>query len=268
MSDSLSLLHDLAPLLQTNMFGRTVRGYASTSSTNIRASEWAAEGAKEGSLVLAEYQTAGRGRLQRTWDARSGQNLMFSLILRPTLPAEQFGLITLTSSLAVATAINTMCAPIQAQIKWPNDVLLSGQKCCGILLEATQLAQQTHEAVILGIGLNVNQDTFPDELTSQATSLLLETGRYTSRAPLLARILFHLENLYLSLSRDGGATVRSAYKKHVMGLGERITLRQTLREQTVTGYFEDLSDTGALLLRTRSGLQTFHAGEVTLRANP
>lgn len=265
MLDVVPLLDDLPSVLQTQTFGQVTRGYAATTSTNIRASEWATEGAKEGSLVFAEFQTAGRGRLKRTWEARSGQNLMFSIVLRPVLRPEQFGLITLASSLAVAHALNTFCAPLSARIKWPNDVLLNGRKCCGILLETAHLSQQGQDAVILGIGLNVNQDAFPDDLSQQATSLLLETGRYTPRAPLLAQILYHLEQAYGSLTQDAGTSVRFQYKQLLIGLGQPIAIRQTIQKETCFGNFENISDTGALLLRTKTGLRTFHAGEVTLR---
>lgn len=264
MPDSLTILEQLAPLLETQTFGYTTRGFASTTSTNIRASEWAAEGVFEGSLVLAEFQTAGRGRLQRTWEAAPGQNLMFSLILRPRLSQEKWGLITLASSLAVAEAIAPFVAPIVPSIKWPNDVLLHGHKCCGILLERSTSPPQNQQVVILGIGLNVNQDHFPSALPA-ATSLLLETGRHLPRAPLLARLLLVFERHYYSLTQDGGQRVREQYKRYVLGLGHALTIHQTGTNHVVSGLFMDISPTGALILKTDEGLRTFHAGEITLR---
>lgn len=264
MPNSLPLLAQVAPLLQTQTFGHLARGFTSTTSTNIRASEWAAEGAFEGSMVVAEFQTAGRGRLQRSWQAVAGQNLMVSLILRPKLAPEQWGLITLASSLAVAEAITPFVTPLMPSIKWPNDVLLHGHKCCGILLERSTSPPQNQQVVILGIGLNVNQDHFPSALPD-ATSLLLETGRHIPRAPLLAHLLLAFEQHYISLTQDGGQRVREQYKRRVLGLGQTLTIHQTGTQRTVHGVFTDISPTGALILQTSEGLHTFHAGEISLR---
>ncbi len=252
----------LAPLLRTRRFGRALRAFATIGSTNTEAAAWAAEGAPEGAVVLAELQTAGRGRMGRTWEARAGRNLTFSVVLRPSLPPERFGLLTLAASVAVAETVASFTAPLDAEIKWPNDVLLEGRKCCGMLLESS-FSGQKRPTVILGIGLNVNQDAFPPALAERATSMLLATGRRTPRAPLLAALLARLEPAYDRLVHDGGAAVRQAYEARLSGLGRRATLYLSGTRAPVRGVLAGITETGALRVETGDGLRLFHAGEVS-----
>ncbi|MDX1531042.1 MAG: biotin--[acetyl-CoA-carboxylase] ligase, partial [Rhodothermales bacterium] len=190
----LPLLADLQPLLRTCRFGRPARGFRSLPSTNAEALTWAADGAAEGALVVAEAQTAGRGRLGRTWEAAPGRNLLVSLVLRPALPPERLGLVPLAAGLAVAEAVEAAVPPLCPRLKWPNDLLLGGRKACGVLLEG-RTGGRAPSAVALGIGLNVNQTAFPDALAERATSLHLEAGRPVERAALLAALLERLEAL-------------------------------------------------------------------------
>ncbi len=259
---ALPLARDLAGLLRTERFGRALRGYRSVGSTNTVATAWAAAGAPEGAVVVAEYQTAGRGRQGRAWQADAGHNLTFSVILRPSLPAASLGLVAVAAGVAVAEAVEAFAAPLRAAIKWPNDVLLEGRKCCGMLLEST-LGGGTGATVVLGIGLNVNQRAFAPPLEAQATSLLLEAGRPLPLAPLLADLLLRLERHYASLDADGGDAARRAYEARLHGLGRETTLRFTGRQERVGGVLLGITDTGALRLRTADGPRTFHAGEVT-----
>ena len=258
---SLLLAQEVRPLLKTQRFGRTLRGYQTLGSTNTAAMSWANEGAPEGSVVVAEFQTAGRGRQGRTWQADAGHNLMFSVVLRPSLPPTRLNLITLAASIATVEAVEAFTTPLRAAIKWPNDVLLEGYKCCGMLLEST-LAGTSEATVILGIGLNVNQPAFPSELENQATSLLLQTGRQIPRAALLADLLGRLERYYEALSEDEIA-VRQTYAARLHGLGHPTTLRFTEAGQSITGVIRGITDTGALRLETPDGVRTFHAGDVT-----
>src|SRR5690606_1606672 len=145
---------DLLPLLRATRLGRAFRSLASTTSTNTEAARWAAAGAPEGSVVLADYQTAGRGRLGRVWEAAAGQNLLFSLVLHPPLARDRLGLITLTAALAIADVLAEMVQPLRVGIKWPNDILVEERKCCGMLLESAMTVPSTNRpVVILGIGL-------------------------------------------------------------------------------------------------------------------
>ncbi|QXD14302.1 biotin--[acetyl-CoA-carboxylase] ligase [Rhodocaloribacter litoris] len=259
----LALVEAVVPLLRTCCFGRALRGYETVGSTNTVAAAWAAEGAPEGAVVVAEYQTAGRGRRGRAWEASAGRNLTFSVVLRPTLAPERLGLITLAASVAVAEAVSAFTAPLEATIKWPNDVLLEGKKCCGMLLESSLYAHHGGAAaVILGIGLNVNQDTFPPSLAERATSLLLAAGRLVPRPPLLACLLERLEARYETLTTDGGAAVRKAYEARLAGLHRPVTFY--LDDGTrLRGILAGLTDTGAVCIETAGGPRVFHAGEVS-----
>ena len=260
------LVADTEALLATRRFGRPMRGYASTGSTNAVAARWAAEGAGEGAVVVAERQTAGRGRLGRTWTAQAGRNLTFSVVLRPPLPPSRLGLVTLAGAVAVAEAVGDFVAPLAPAIKWPNDLLLHDRKCCGMLLET---ALSTNPAlpspVVLGVGLNVNEDAFAPEMEGRATSLLLETGRPLPRAALFARLLLEIENAYASLLDDGGLGVRRAYEARLLGLGQPMVLHLTERGGHTRGVVRGITPEGALRLQTEAGLRTFHAGEVTTR---
>lgn len=260
----LPLTEAVARLRCGQRFGQALRGYETVGSTNTQALAWAREGAPEGSVVVAEYQTKGRGRLGRTWAATRGLNLTLSVILRPTLAPDRLGLITLAACVAAAEAIEAFTTPISPHIKWPNDVLLSGRKCCGMLLESALTGQAAH-SVILGIGLNVNQDHFPEALAGQATSLLLETGRLMPRPPLLAALLRHLEHHYDTLAIDGGQAVRTQYLARMPDQGQPVTLRLAEGAQTFHGRIAGIDEYGALCLQTDRGLRTFHAGEVTTR---
>lgn len=262
---SLPLVSDVQDCLATDRFGRTMQGYEEVGSTNERAAAWAKEGAPEGAVVLADHQTTGHGRHGRTWTAEKGQNLLFSVVLRPRLEADRLSLITVAAGVAVAETVESFVPPHRATIEWPNDVLLEGRKTCGILLESSLSDGRAAEVVVLGVGLNVNQTDFPEALAETATSLRLTTGRPVPRAPLLCRLLETIEQRYDAVQsrRPSGEAVRAAFRDRLTALGEQITLRLTGTDQTVTGTVRGITETGALRLRTPDGLQTVHAGNVT-----
>ena len=258
------LAEDLASALETERFGHAVRSFVSCPSTNVEAAAWARAGAPEGALVLTDHQTAGRGRLDRTWSDAPGQNLLLSVVLRPALPPDQFGLITLAGGVAVAEAVAAWAAPVEPQIKWPNDVLLDGRKCCGMLLES--VFGGTEPFVVLGIGLNVNQDSFPDDLAERATSLRLETGRFIPRAALLARLLARLEYWTDRLAAGDASAVRQAFVERMVGRGASVRLHPAAAGDPLEGIVEGIDATGALRLRTDAGVRLLHAGDVTFHA--
>ena len=260
------LLDDLAPLLATARFGRTARGFDTVGSTNAEASAWAAAGAPEGALVVAEYQSAGRGRLGRTWAAAAGVNLTLSLVLRPTCGADRLGLLPLAAGLAVADAAQRV-GGVPARVKWPNDLLVSGRKAGGLLAETVHTGDQPG-AVVLGIGLNVNQQAFPPDLATRATSIALEAGHLIDRAALLAALLDALEFRYDALRNGNVEALVGAFEQQMHGLGREVTVRYpgTARapsEGVVLGVALD----GALRLGTAAGEQRLYAGDVTLAAH-
>jgi len=264
---ALPWVHDVQDALTTDRFGRRIRSFERIGSTNTEAVAWARDGAREGSLVVADYQTEGRGRHGRQWTADPGTNLMVSVVLRPHMMPERLGLITLAASVAVADTIDAFVRPHRTAIKWPNDILLEGRKTCGMLLEGTFAGRpRTNDVpafVILGVGMNVNQTNFPDALADTATSLHLVLGRPVPRKPLFARLLRELEQRYDSLAEDGGAGVRTAFHARMDRLGDRATLRFTGTDETISGTVRGVTETGALRLDTADGPATVHAGEVT-----
>lgn len=270
----------LSRALDTSRFGRAVRVHEEVESTNTEAAAWAGgelgEPAPEGAVVLTEYQTAGRGRHGRTWNANAGQNLMLSIVLRPTLPPEQFGRITIASGVAVAETVADFVEPHPVTIKWPNDILLSGKKTCGMLLETsfgTTPAGPASGAVILGIGLNVNQVDFPPEIEQQATSMRLATGRALPRVSVYAKLLGYLEARYDAVCSGDASTSRRvirAYEDRLDRRGDRVTLRFAGTNRTTSGIVRGITDDGALRLApsaTASAVDetVLHAGEVTSR---
>jgi BirA family biotin operon repressor/biotin-[acetyl-CoA-carboxylase] ligase len=261
----LPLTDDVQARLATDRFGHAMRGYEEVGSTNTAAAEWAREGAPDGAVVVTEYQSAGRGRHGRAWTAAKGQNLMFSVVLRPALDADRLGLLTVAAGVAVAEAVDAFVAPHQAALKWPNDVLLEGRKTCGMLLESSIADRRRAEVVVLGVGMNVNQTAFPDALADTATSLRLTAGRTLPRADLFARLLGQLEKRYDAVQEGGAAAVRTAFRDRLTGLGAPVTFRVPDTDTTVEGVIRGITDTGALRLDTSDGPRTLHAGEVTTR---
>lgn len=256
----LSLADDLQPLLRTRRLGRPAAWHEALDSTNLRAAAWAEAGAPEGALVGAEHQSAGRGRLGRRWESEPGESLLVSVVLCPALAPERLGLIPIAAGVAVAEALAEMLPALRPVLKWPNDVLLNGKKVCGVLAEGSLGGARPH--VVLGLGLNVNQTAFPDDLATPPTSLRLEAGRPVERAPLLAAILLRLEERYEQLGIEP-EVVREAFEARMAGLGGRAVL--TRSGERIEGEVLGLAEDGGLRLGTAEGERTFHAGEVTLR---
>ncbi len=275
----------LLDALQTDRFGRSLRVHNEVGSTNTEAAAWArGEGANlapEGAVVLTEFQTAGRGRHGRSWSADTGHNLMLSVVLRPNLLPEQFGRITIAAGVAVADTVAAFVEPHPVTIKWPNDILLDGKKTCGMLLETSFSANPNHPsggAVILGIGLNVNQTNFPPNLNDTATSMRLATGRPLPRPTVFAKLLVELEARYDAVcdaTGDAGvfhaSAVHAAYENRLDRRGDAVTLRFAGTDRTVSGYVRGITRDGALRLAptpnaTADEETVLHAGEVTSRA--
>lgn len=250
-------------LLRTRALGREIRAFTEVESTNSIAAEWiAAGGAPHGAVVVADHQMRGRGRMGRSWLAAPGLNLTFSVILRPDLPTDRFGMMTVAGCAGVARCIDRFAEPLHAAVKWPNDIFLNGRKVCGMLLEASWNTPASRPAVVLGVGLNVNQEEFPDSIRDRATSLLLETGRIVPRAELLAALLSDLEEALNHLSIDEEA-VRREYVERMTGLGERVELRFTSSDRSVEGLVQGIDPSGGIVLTSDSGSRVFYAGEVT-----
>lgn len=248
--------------LRTDCLGHPVRYMPSTPSTNIIANELAREGAKDGTLVITDYQTHGRGRLERKWISPPGEDLLFSLILRPFLKAARAFQVTAAVSLAVAHAIRQETG-LDALIKWPNDIYIRGKKVSGILTELGVCGDQL-AYVVAGIGINVNSDpSLHPELRGIATSLKLEAQHHMGRVPLLAAILELLERFYSMLKSGRFQELKTMWDALSLITGRQISI--VTGEALHEGIAESVDDDGTLIMRNRSGrTNRFVYGDVSL----
>ncbi len=252
---------EIRPLLNTHDLGQVLHWYEEIGSTSDRAKELADEGAEHGEVVIAEAQTAGRGRRGRVWVSPPRRNLYFSVVLRPDLPPARAPELTLVASLALCDALRQ--AGVAAGIKWPNDVLASGRKIAGVLTELAAEPDRVHW-VVLGVGVNVNarREDFPEELRDEATSVLIERGQPAPRALLAAACFTALEDWIDRHAEEGFGPVRDAWRERSVTLGREVVVRESGRE--LSGVAEDIDATGALLVRGPAGLERVLAGDVTL----
>ncbi len=247
--------------LNTQIIGKEVYCFRETNSTQIVARELAARGAGEGTVVLAEGQTRGKGRRGRSWFSPPGQGIWISIILRPPISPLQAGRVCLTSALAVAEAIKEITG-LLTLIKWPNDLLIGGKKVGGILIEMAA-EMDLVKFLVLGIGVNVNQDEFPDELGGIALSLKQERREEISRLSLLQDILRRLDNYYLSLRKGEFEALANRWRRFSATLGKQI--RVSLPGEIVEGQAIEIDADGALLLRLDSGfVKRLVGGEVSI----
>ena len=260
------------PALSTVWFGRPYVYAASLDSTNEQMKAWVADPAyPSGAVLLADFQSAGRGRLDRRWDAPPGTALLFSVLLRPRWPVNQGAWLTMLAGLAVAEAIEAV-AGLPARLKWPNDVVLAvgetgeWHKVCGLLLDVTLApAGDRLESAIIGIGLNVNipESGLPVAATP-ATSLLVAGGRPVARRALLLALLERLEQYYEAAVV--GRSPAEGWATRLITLGRPVVVTSPGSSSSPAGTAEGVDEWGQLLVRDASGvLHTVAAGDVTLR---
>jgi len=244
-----------------NLFGRRAYHFFKTDSTNRVAMELGTAGEPEGTVVLAEEQTAGRGRSGRTWHSERGVGLYFTLLLRPKLSPVQAPLLTMLAGLSVHAAIESQ-TNLKAELKWPNDVLINGKKVAGILTEMHSETSQVR-FVIIGMGINVNQEKFPSELSALATSLRKESGRLHSRLEILVRLLGEFENDYNRFLREGAAYVVGRFQQ-VSTFADGRRVRVETGAETYQGTTAGLSAEGLLRVKREDGqITTVIAGDVS-----
>lgn len=236
--------------LQTRSFGQGSIVYLETTdSTNTRARELAGQGRPEGTLVVAEEQTAGRGRKGRTWHSPERGGIYLSLVLRPKISPLEAPKITLLAGIAAAEAILSL-ADIDVHIKWPNDILIGARKVAGVLTEiASDLDEVSH--VVTGLGMNANVRAFPPELREIATSLALETGRPVDRAALVRTFLERYEHFYTVFLQGRTDLVLDRWKALSRTLGSRIAVE--IAGRRITGVARDIEPDGSLMLETPDG---------------
>lgn len=241
-------------------FGQRIRWYSELSSTNDVASELAHRGAPEGAVVMADAQTAGRGRQGRTWCSPTGAGLYVSVVLRPhESMAPLLSLLTLAAGVSLVEGLQAATG-LRPVLKWPNDVWVGDRKLGGILAEAGS-SPHGLQHVVLGFGINVSPAAFPPDVAARSSSLEVELGRAVDRGLVLAECLAALSARYTGLGRDGGASVLQAWRE-----AARPMLRRAVEwedaGQILRGVAEDVDDTGALIVRTPSGRERIIAGEV------
>ncbi|MFH1220810.1 MAG: biotin--[acetyl-CoA-carboxylase] ligase [Candidatus Eisenbacteria bacterium] len=252
---------EIKTALADSGLAREVHVFTSVTSTNDVGARLAKQGADHGTVVVAEEQTEGRGRLGRRWESPPGLGLWFSLVLRPDLDARASSAVSLVCALGVAVALRKRYG-IKADVKWPNDVVVGPRKICGILTEA-DFTDGRASLMILGFGLNVLHvlNDFPPELRGKATSIRLETNRRVGRAKLLAEILGAVEEKYAIFSSEGFVNLR----RELLALSPLIgkVTRVVTGGGEVEGTALGIDDTGALVLRTESGqLRSVIAGDI------
>ena len=246
---------------------KTLRGpiyhFETAISTNDTAKVLGTQGATEGTLVVAETQTAGRGRLGRYWLSPPGLGIYASVLLRPPLPPTELPQITLSTAVAVVRAL-TRAVGVTPGIKWPNDLILKGKKLGGILTEMETESDQIRYLVV-GMGLNVNNPDFPPELSGTATSLLQEEERRFSRLAILQAWLEEFEALYTEFLDRGFPEILEEWKQYSVTLGKYVAVRQGPRQ--VEGLALEVAEDGALVLETARGeVVKVTSGEITVES--
>jgi BirA family biotin operon repressor/biotin-[acetyl-CoA-carboxylase] ligase len=252
---------DIRQGLSTEVVGREIILLPEVASTNTLAMELASEGAAEGTVVLAETQTAGKGRLGRTWISPRG-NIYMSVILRPDVPVHKAPLITLMGAVAAASAVRSGCG-LAAAIKWPNDLMLSAKKVCGLLTEMSAEPDRVRH-IVLGLGVNVNMDRseLPPDLQSTATTLASEAGRRIDRTALLRQILRDLDRWYrVFVQNDDG--VLNAWESLNETTGNRVSVSGP--RERLEGLARGIDSEGRLIVQLDDGsMRTVAAGDVTI----
>jgi BirA family biotin operon repressor/biotin-[acetyl-CoA-carboxylase] ligase len=250
----------LAPL----RIGSEILVFSTVDSTNEQARQYLERDTPEGLVLIAESQTQGRGRRGREWVSMPGVGLYLSVILKPKIQLRRLPQLTLLAGLAATLAINEFTLQ-KANLKWPNDILLNGKKCCGILCE-THPTNNGETGVIVGIGINVNHSLpdFPNGLKSTATSLKIETEKAIDRLSLVCAILGHLDEQYDAFLNDPKQTLMEKWLENSDMVGQKITV--THGNSSTNGTALGLDSNGRLLMRSEKGEEVaFDSGEVSLR---
>lgn len=243
--------------------GREIRVFHETTSTSDVLERMARDGVREGTVIFAESQTRGRGRLGRGWVSPAGRGLWFSVLLRPTLRPQAATRLTVAAAVGLSRAIRRTL-PVRPEIKWPNDLMLHGRKLAGVLTELSgELDSIRHASLGIGVNANLLEEDFPPEIRGLATSLRMVLGRPVDRPHLAAAILQELDGAYASALGDGFGKLAEEWSDQCSTLGRLVTVHAGQRR--IAGRAEALDEEGALLLRTDSGhLERIVGGDVTV----
>ncbi len=236
----------------------------SVDSTNKLAKKLAYEGAADGTVIVAEEQTGGKGRLERNFFSPKGKSILFSLILRPKCLPKDAPKFTLMAAVAVANAMTRFNLP--AQIKWPNDLMFDGRKVVGILTEMSAQIEKVNY-IIVGIGINVNiaPEDFPPDIKKIAASLAEMNGGEISRVDFFRAVLEEFDKLYIDVNAEGFEKIFMQWRKFNITLGKNIKVLSADTGESFNGVAVDIDSDGALVVDTEKGRQTLYAGDVSIR---
>ena len=258
-------MSELEPFLHTDFIGRNIKYFDSVTSTNTYAKKAAEESFKDGTVIIADEQTAGRGRLGRHWVSTKGKGIWMSILLKPEIQPVDAPKLTIVAALAIAKALQS-CCQLEARIKWPNDIVVGSKKLCGILTEMSAEADEI-KYVIIGIGINANLelDDFGSEVSNTATSISIESDRTVSRKALVASVLYEFEEVYKVFIRDGSIKhFLDEYKSKSAVLGKEVRLIS--KKEEIIGSAVDISEKGHLVVKLADGsLREIMSGEVSVR---
>lgn len=254
---------EIAKDLGTSLIGRHIVCHDAVNSTNLIAKELARRGAESGTVIVAESQGTGRGRLERRFFSPPGKGIWASVLLRPSFLPQDAPKCTLMAAVAVARAMEQF--GLRAEIKWPNDILHDGRKLVGILTEMSAEMDRVNY-VVIGIGINVNlaPEDFPEELRGIATSLMQMKGQPLPRVAFLQTLLRAMDTLYADVQRTGFAPVLAAWREYTVTLGRPVRVIGAAGE-TFDGTAADIDEDGALLVDTAAGRRRVLAGDVSIR---
>ncbi len=262
-SPDMFISEEISAGLETIRIGRNIICLRRTNSTNLTAFQLGEQGADEGTVVIAEEQSHGKGRLGRRWESPDGVNLYCSVILRPPIMPSMAPQFTLLSSVAVAEAIETT-TPLRPRIKWPNDILVNDMKVSGMLNEMSAETEKVN-FIVLGIGVNLNmrREQFPDNLRHPASSLLLESGKKVDRVEFTRALLTAFDLLYDLYLNEGIAPIRKKWIQRSAFIGKKISV--SFQGNESTGIAVGVDDIGALLLEHDDGrIERVLAGDVSV----
>lgn len=247
--------------LETKLVGQSVISFEDIPSTNNEAKKVAAEGADEGTIVVSEQQSTGKGRLERSFFCPQG-GLWFSVILRPQFLPQDAPKCTLLAAVAVAKAMREL--GLDAGIKWPNDIYCQGRKLTGILTEMSAEMDKINYLVIgIGINANIQQEAFPEDIQDKAGSMSAVLGYDIDRLAFLQSILLHIEKLYIEVLKHGFAGMLDEWRKYSITLGQDINVIGV--QEKFSGHAVDIDADGALLVKTADGIRRVLAGDVSIR---
>ena len=251
---------------ETDRVGRTLVCLEEVDSTNLRARQLAAEGAADGTVVVADRQTAGRGRLGRSFQSPGGRGIYLTALLRPNLPPERLSPVTAMAGVAVCRAVERLCK-VSPGLKWPNDPVLEGKKLCGILTELSLEGETGRvQDLVLGIGINVSQrpEDFTPEVREMATSLTQALGRPMSRPALAAEVIREVDQLYAALAAGELEPYLAEYRRRCVNLGRTVRLLGPGGGETAEAL--DIDADFGLVVRTADGtVRSVRSGEVSVR---